>query len=90
MSECLHIIVRGRVQGVYFRVYTHKQALKMGVRGYVRNLANGDVEIVAGAAPEVMQQFLTWCRRGPLLARVDELVVNPHLPDQGLVGFEIL
>lgn len=90
MSECLQIIVKGRVQGVYFRVYTQKQALKLGVRGFVRNLANGDVEIVAGAAPDVMQQFLAWCRRGPILAKVEELVVNPHLPEQALVGFEIL
>lgn len=90
MSECLHIIVKGRVQGVYFRFYTQKQAVKLGVNGFVRNLTNGDVEIVACAAKQPLQNFLTWCQKGPMLARVDELVINPHQTDQDLVGFEIL
>lgn len=90
MSECLHIVVKGRVQGVYFRAFTQKQAIKLGVSGYVRNLADGNVEIVASGKPEAMQQFLAWCRKGPMLAKVEELLVNPHWPEQALVGFEIL
>lgn len=90
MNECLHIVVKGRVQGVYFRAYTQKQAVKLGIKGFVRNLANGDVEIVASAEEESLRKFLAWCQKGPILARVDELVTNPYLPDRGFVGFEIL
>ncbi|MCQ8129656.1 acylphosphatase [Methylomonas rivi] len=89
MSECLHIIVKGRVQGVYFRAYTQKQAVKLNVNGYVRNLSNGDVEIVARGEHAALQQLVAWCHKGPLLAKVSAVIVNDHGGHEAFAEFEI-
>ncbi|CAD6871827.1 acylphosphatase [Methylomonas fluvii] len=89
MSECLHIIVKGRVQGVYFRAYTQKQAVKLNVKGFVRNLADGSVEIVANGHAEDVQKLVAWCHKGPMLAKVSEVIVNPHNSSEHFELFEI-
>jgi len=89
MSECLHIIVKGRVQGVYFRAYTQKQAVKLNVNGFVRNLADGSVEIVASGHPEDLQKLVSWCHKGPVLAKVSAVIVNPHDSGEMFESFEI-
>lgn len=89
MSECLHILVKGRVQGVYFRAYTQKQAVRLNLKGFVRNLADGSVEIVASGQPEELQKLVAWCHKGPVLAKVSEVVVNPHPVGEHFEGFEI-
>ncbi|NJA04345.1 acylphosphatase [Methylococcaceae bacterium WWC4] len=89
MKDCLHIIVKGRVQGVYFRAYTQKQAVKLNLSGFVRNLSDGSVEIVASGHPDDLQKLVAWCHKGPLLAKVAELVVNAHQPDEHWQAFEI-
>ena len=89
MSQRLHILVKGRVQGVYFRVYTQKQAIKHGINGYVRNLEDGTVEIIAHGSPDAVQQLLTWCHKGPLLAKVTEVITKPVEHVERFDGFEI-
>ncbi|WKJ90016.1 acylphosphatase [Methylomonas montana] len=89
MSECLHIIVKGRVQGVYFRAYTQKQAVKLNVSGFVRNLADGSVEIVASGHREDLQKLVAWCHKGPVLAKVADVMVHPHQASEHFDGFEI-
>lgn len=89
MTECLHIIVKGKVQGVYFRAFTQKQAVKLGVNGFVRNLANGDVEVVAAGPREAVQALLAWCHKGPLLARVKQVLASPRQAIDGFEKFEI-
>ncbi len=67
------LTVSGKVQGVFFRHYTCKQALKLGLRGYVKNLVNSDVEIVAqGEAPQV-DQLIEWAKSGSPEAEVSNL-----------------
>jgi len=89
MSECLHIIVKGKVQGVYFRAFTQKQAAKLNVNGFVRNLPNGDVEIVAEGEKVAVQGLVAWCHKGPLLARVRQVIANTHRAGEVFEGFEI-
>lgn len=89
MSTCLHIIVKGRVQGVYFRAYTQKQAVKLNVNGFVRNLANGDVEVVACGDQAAVRQLAAWCHKGPLLAKVSEVIVSDHSANEAFTAFEI-
>jgi acylphosphatase len=75
MSErvCRRIVVRGRVQGVYFRAFVEREALKAGVEGWVRNCSDGSVEaLFAGPAGKV-EAIIAACRRGPSAARVDAL-----------------
>ena len=66
----LRIVVKGRVQGVYFRVYTQKMATKLAINGTVRNRTDGCVEIQAAGEAQNMQEFVQWCHKGPLLASV--------------------
>lgn len=76
-----HVLVSGRVQGVYFRANTKARADRLGVRGWVRNLPDGRVEAVfEGPRPQV-EECLEWCRRGPQGARVDHLEVRWEAPE---------
>ena len=73
MFKQLHIFVSGRVQGVFFRAYTEKEAKKLGLTGWVRNLDDGRVEILAEGEDSVLQKLLDWCDRGSPDSRVDKV-----------------
>jgi acylphosphatase len=64
------VIITGRVQGVFFRAHTKKTADRLGIKGYVKNLANGSVEAVFEADQIAVSQMIAWCRKGPSLSRV--------------------
>ena len=66
----VHAIIRGKVQGVCFRLETKRAAESIGVNGWVRNLADGSVEALFEGEEENIRQILAWCRRGPTLSRV--------------------
>lgn len=66
----LNIIIKGKVQGVFFRASTKAVADQLGVKGVVRNEANGDVYIEAEADDMFMELFLDWCAEGPENAQV--------------------
>ncbi len=67
------LCIRGRVQGVYFRASTAERASTLSLRGTVENLDDGSVSVLAGGAPEALDQLTAWLRHGPPLARVDAL-----------------
>ncbi|MEM0473362.1 MAG: acylphosphatase [Candidatus Aenigmatarchaeota archaeon] len=69
----VHIFVSGRVQGVNFRWFTKTVAEKLGIKGWVRNLNDGRVEIIAEGDDEEMENFLSYISKGPVLARVDKI-----------------
>lgn len=72
------VIVKGVVQGVNFRYYTQREAIRNGVNGWVRNLPDGSVAAVfEGEEPDV-ESVVQWCRKGPPSARVTELIVQPE------------
>ena len=77
-------LVEGRVQGVGFRAATRAEAVRLGLRGHARNLADGRVEVVAAGADEAVDALARWLRRGPPLARVDALTREPA--DDAAVG----
>lgn len=72
-SARIRLIVRGRVQGVGFRFSAYDEAKALAVAGWVRNLANGSVEIVAEGDRKNLQMLADWAHRGPTYARVDEV-----------------
>lgn len=65
-----HIIVSGRVQGVYYRQKTVKQAQKLGLSGWVKNLNNGKVEAVFEGKKKSVEKIVNWAKKGPVFARV--------------------
>ena len=83
-----HVRVSGRVQNVTYRDSTREQAERLGVAGWVRNLPDGSVEAALEAREAVIDELLGWMRDGPLLARVDELVVT-GAPPEGDTTFEV-
>ena len=70
----IKLTVTGRVQGVWFRASTKEQADNLGVHGFVRNLLNGNVYIEAEGTEEQLQRFVNWCKIGPRLSHVDEVI----------------
>ena len=72
----IRLIVKGRVQGVYFRASTVQQARHLGLTGWVMNHDDGSVELLAEGRSESIEELIAWCRQGPPGARVDEVDVQ--------------
>jgi len=87
----LHFLVRGRVQGVGFRWFVHREASELNLRGWVRNTEEGDVEIVASGSADDLDELRTSLRKGPRGSRVDR-VIEHYLDEsesEGLDAFRI-
>jgi len=69
----LHLIIAGRVQGVFFRAHTQEVAHKLGIVGWVRNTPDGNVELVAEGEKAALEKFLEWCNHGPPSAMVTDV-----------------
>jgi acylphosphatase len=82
------ISVSGRVQGVYFRVSAKQKALNLGVRGFVQNESDGTVSVEVEGEPNAVEQMVSWCKKGPGLARVKAIEVT-ELPARNFVSFDI-
>jgi len=72
----VHIIVSGIVQGVFFRAHTQQVARSLRLTGWVRNLSDGRVEIVAQGPKDALDKLVEWCRHGPSMSRVDKTDVQ--------------
>jgi len=82
-------VVSGRVQGVWFRASTRDKARELGVTGTVRNLPDGDVEVVAEGEEHVVEQLLQWLWHGPPFARVDQVEVEPFAGELHATDFRV-
>jgi len=71
----IEAVVHGYVQGVYFRQYTRQRALELGVKGYVENLADGTVHVVAQGNKESLENLVRWLHAGPRAAEVERVEV---------------
>ncbi len=70
-----HVIIRGLVQGVWFRASTKDMALQIGVGGWVRNLPDGGVEAVFEGEKKKVEEIVGWCHKGPSGARVTNVEI---------------
>ena len=79
----VHLWVRGYVQGVGYRSNVRQQATLLGLAGWVRNLPDGQVEIVAEGDEATLQRLIVWCQRGPEWAEVESVEVRwePYVGD---------
>lgn len=77
----LHFLVQGRVQGVGFRWFVHREARELDLRGWVRNTEDGDVEVVAAGSAEDLSDLRESLRRGPRGSRVDRIIEH-HLDEK--------
>ena len=72
-TKQLHCFVRGRVQGVFFRASIQREAKRLGLTGWVRNLTDGTVELAAEGEEQELRELLGYVQRGPSAARVDRV-----------------
>ena len=70
------INISGRVQGVGFRFETRRMARILGIKGFVKNMNLGGVYIEAEGSAEQLKKFISWCRKGPVHAQVDEVITE--------------
>ena len=89
MRLARRFIVRGRVQRIGFRAFVYDHAVNEGISGYVKNLPDGSVEVMAEGEAEAMQRFEMALRRGPIAARVDDVEVDELPPGGRAVHFMV-
>lgn len=89
MVERIHVVVTGLVQGVGFRYFVQARAIKHGIGGWVRNLDDGSVEILAEGEPDALDPFLEAVRVGPRAAHVTDLRIERTHIARASEGFDI-
>jgi acylphosphatase len=87
--KTIRLTIKGRVQGVFYRATAKDVAELIGVKGWVRNLPDRNVEITVTASEDVLQKFIDWCKQGPPKATVDEVIVE-DLALEEFKGFRII
>ena len=88
MLMSVHLIAHGKVQGVWYRASTRKQALQLGLCGWAKNCPDGTVEIHAEGEKEILELFINWCRKGPPAAQVSSLDIE-WVESQAMTTFDI-
>lgn len=83
-KECRLFRIEGRVQGVWFRESTRREAVPLGITGYARNMADGSVEVLACGEPGALVRLTEWLKQGPPMATVDRvewIVISRECPE---------
>lgn len=75
-NKRVELVVRGRVQGVFFRAATQREARRLGLTGWVKNRTDGSVELVAEGEEDSIRELTGWANHGPSAARVDSVDVR--------------
>ena len=71
-----HLTIKGKVQGVFYRVSAKDIAKQLGVTGWIKNNAMGDVECLVTGSETILEEFIKWCKKGPSNAEVTEVIVD--------------
>jgi acylphosphatase len=85
----VHLLVKGKVQGVFYRASAKEIAEELGVTGWIKNTEEGDVEITATGSDEQLQKFIEWCKIGPRRAIVTR-VETCELEEASFKGFDVI
>ena len=86
--KCTHLIVSGRVQGVFFRDNTRRKATELGLKGYAKNLPDGNVEVIAQGDEEKLNELIEFIKQGPGIAKVENIKIN-HKEPENFKSFKI-
>jgi acylphosphatase len=90
MNARIHLLISGDVQGVFFRANTRKFANDLGVAGWVRNLPDGMVEVVAEGRKPLLDRLVEFCKNGPQGAHVDEIEIEWLRPTGEFEAFNVM
>ena len=86
--KCVHLVVSGRVQGVFFRDNTRRKAIELGLKGYAKNLPDGNVEVVAEGKEDKLKELIEFIKNGPGISRVENIQIT-HKEPENFKNFEI-
>ena len=84
----IHLLITGKVQGVFYRATAKKAAEGLGVKGRIKNTKDNKVEAIVTGAADQLDQFIEWCKQGPSRARVSEVIVT-KVDDKNFDDFKI-
>ncbi len=87
LRRCVHVIVRGKVQGVWYRASAAREATRRALTGWVRNCDTGEVEAVVCGRASAVDDWVAWCHDGPLMAEVAAVDVTAIEPSEQLASF---
>jgi acylphosphatase len=85
----IQLVIKGKVQGVFYRASAREVAEKLGITGWIKNTPEGFVQIAANGSDEQLQEFISWCKKGPSKAIVTEIIVN-SVKEENQKGFKII
>ena len=85
----VHLIISGRVQGVFFRAHTKEVADSLGLKGYVMNTEDSNVEVVAVGEEKKIKEFIEFCKKGPDSAKVEDIKIGYPEVKEKFTEFEI-
>lgn len=89
MKTNKHVIITGKVQGVWFRASTKQKAEQLGIKGWVKNTSDGKVEAFFQGTENKVKKILEWCKNGPSLAEVLDVQVEDASYDNVYDDFKI-
>ena len=84
-----HLIISGRVQGVFYRATCEEIAESLGLNGWVRNLPSGQVEVLAQGEKEKIEKLIEWCKKGPPSAKVSDVKIEWQEVSKTFTSFEV-
>jgi len=89
MKTNVHVIISGRVQGVWFRASTKQKAEQLGLTGWVRNASDSNVEAIFEGEEDLVKKMIEWCHRGPPSAQVAHVEVKNQDPTNSFDSFSV-
>jgi len=90
MKARVHVLISGKVQGVWYRASTKQKADELGLTGWVKNTAEGNVEAVFEGEKTRIDEMITWCWTGPPRAQVSDIKILPAHQDENYTSFAVL
>ena len=85
----IHLVISGKVQGVFYRASAKERADKLKINGWIKNTKEGDVEVLASGSNENLSKFAEWCKKGPSGANVTNVAVT-NMDEKPEQGFKIV
>lgn len=85
----MRLVIKGDVQGVFYRATAKKIADKLNLAGWIKNITGGDVEAMVTGNEDKLQEFISWCRKGPEKATVEDVIVTQE-KETPFAAFEVI
>lgn len=86
----IHLIIKGKVQGVFYRATAKEVAEEIGVTGWIKNTSEGNVELMATGTEEQLIYLIDWCKQGPPKSIVSDVMVTKKEKEEAFKDFQIL